>query len=395
MEDNELLCALAAQYECFYLYDEKEILARAARLKENFPQVQFLYSVKCNPNPHVLECVRAQGFGADAASAGEVAAALRAGFSPGDIYYSAPGKTDSDLEFALGRCDLIADSEGELSRIARLAEKRGECLSVGLRVNPAFAAGSKFGIDEELLPELLRDLPENLRIAGIHVHLKSQILDEAALGDCWARLFTMARQLSEHTKFDYVNLGSGMGVAYSPNDAPPDLGRLGERFGTEFERFRACCPDTRVLIETGRMLLCESGTYVTTVVDRKTSRGTTYLILKNTLNGFMRPALARLIASPAEPLYTCRDEVRIRPLRTDGPMETVTLTGNLCTAADIIAENISLPRLMPGDAIALSHAGSYAAALSPMQFSSQEPPAELFLTADGEILPDKRNRRYL
>lgn len=386
MTDLAILSRLAERRDCFYLYDEAEILARIGRLTARFPQVRFLYSIKCNPNPRVLESVFRQGIGADAASLGEVEAAGRGGLHPADIYYSAPGKTDRDLAGALGRCHLIADSPGELQRIARLAESRGEKACVGVRVNPAFCpAASKFGIDEESLPDILGTLPERLAVTGLHVHLRSQLLDEAALAEYWSGVFALAERMSELRDLDYVNLGSGIGVAYSPEDRPLDLDRLSARFADRYASFRARCPKTQVLIETGRFLLCESGTYVTTVIDRKTSRGRTYLILKNTLNGFLRPALARHFDAPAEPLFTCADEVRLHPLRTDGEPETVTLAGNLCTGADIIAENVRLPRLMPGDAIAITHAGSYAAALSPMQFSSQEPPAELFRRADGSI----------
>ena len=62
------------------------------------------------------------------------------------------------------------------------------------------------------------------------------------------------------------------------------------------------------------------------------------------------------------------------------------MVGNLCTAADVIAEDIVLPRLKEGDIVVITNAGSYAAALSPMQFSLQEAPEELVLTMNGELL---------
>jgi diaminopimelate decarboxylase len=65
--------------------------------------------------------------------------------------------------------------------------------------------------------------------------------------------------------------------------------------------------------------------------------------------------------------------------------ETVTLVGNLCTAADEIAADIEMPVLSVGDVLVLTNAGAYAAVLSPMQFASQTPPAQLFLHADGTI----------
>ena len=66
--------------------------------------------------------------------------------------------------------------------------------------------------------------------------------------------------------------------------------------------------------------------------------------------------------------------------------EKVNLVGNLCTAADVIASDIMMPHLEKGDLIAVTNAGSYAAVLSPMQFSSQIPPAQLFVLADGKFI---------
>ena len=82
----------AEHYDSFYLYDESRILEDTARLRRNFPQVEFLYSIKCNSNPHVARCVFAQGFGADAASLGEVLLAREAGLAPERIFYSAPDR---------------------------------------------------------------------------------------------------------------------------------------------------------------------------------------------------------------------------------------------------------------------------------------------------------------
>ena len=140
----------------------------------------------------------------------------------------------------------------------------------------------------------------------------------------------------------------------------------------------------------------KSGIYVTKVMDRKVSCGKTYLILKNTLNGFIRPSLARLVCSyggaangcpaPGEPRFTGGAASEIRTLKEDGAeKETVTLVGNVCTAADVAAENVTMPRLDVGDVVIFTNAGSYGAVLSPAQFSSQERPAEVFLRESGEV----------
>ncbi len=394
----------AKRYDCFYLYDACQILQQTSRLQAAFPGVEFLYSIKCNPQKQVVRCVLAQGFGADAASLGEVVLAANAGLPRERIYYSAPGKTLYDLRQAADKAILIADSLGELDRLQTVAAERGMPLDIGVRLNPDFSfegacgQASKFGIDEDRFFAWLkkRSCPL-LRIIGIHVHLKSQELRAAAVAAYYARLLRLAirAQACLGHPLAFLNMGSGIGIPYAPDASPFDLNALGAAFSEQRDAFRAACPQTRLMIEVGRYAVGECGYYVTRVLDRKRSGEKTFLILKNTLNGFVRPSLAQLVRrytseeEPAacEPLYTCADPFRIWTLDAQGrEPERVTLVGNLCTAADVIAEDVVLPRLDCGDLVVLTHAGSYAAALTPMQFSAQERPAELFLTETGVVI---------
>jgi len=135
-----------------------------------------------------------------------------------------------------------------------------------------------------------------------------------------------------------------------------------------------------------------SGTYVMKVIDKKVSYGKTFLLLNNTLNGYSRPAVSLMAhgftANPApyEPLYMLIDEASYTAVTENTDMETVTLAGCLCTSADTIARDITLPRMEIGDALALSNAGCYAAVMTPMQFAFLTPPAQLFLTSDGKVV---------
>ena len=105
------------------------------------------------------------------------------------------------------------------------------------------------------------------------------------------------------------------------------------------------------------------------------------------MGGFVRPSIAQMVESytneekPAgcEPMYTGRNAFGFVPLTDARDTETVTVTGSLCTGTDVIAKDITLPRLECGDVFVITNAGSYAAVLSPMQFASLEPPAQIFL----------------
>lgn len=402
MKLNNILFDCFKKHDNFYLYDESTIIANLNRLKVNFPQVDFLYSIKCNSNFNVLRSVFSQGLGADAASAGEVKLAQKAGLSADEIYYSSPGKSLEDIKNTISRSVLIADSLDEIKRIQMVAKQSGTPVKIGIRVNPDFTfssiggQSSKFGVDEEQAISFLeKNSCKNVKVTGIHVHLKSQELNADTLAIYYKRMLALAEKFERVCgTLEYINMGSGMGIQYSPDDIPLDVTALGTAVRKELDIYRIAHPHTKIIIEIGRYAVCESGIYVTKVLDRKISHGKTYLILKNTLNGFIRPSLAQLIAryssedSPigAEPLFTSKDAFGILTLKEIPPSETVTLVGNLCTNTDVIAEDIRLPHLECGDAVIITNAGSYAAVLSPMQFSAQEKPKELFLLQSGEII---------
>lgn len=403
MDMDAVIMELSERYDSFYLYQEAEIRRQIRRLKRAFPSVAFLYSVKCNANRQILKTVFEEGLGADAASAGEVLLSRQAGCPDDFIYYSAPGKTPADIEKATGEVNLIADSLNEIERIEAAAKRRQITARIGIRIHPASsfdgspAQPSKFGIDEEQAMACLRgNRSSAVQIAGIHVHLRSQELNAAKLEQYYRRIMSLAGRLQKECglRLDYINMGSGIGIPFSEGDAALDIEALGRGVESEIGKFRQVYPDMRFLIETGRFITGEGGIYATKVLDRKTSCGKTYLIVKNTLNGFLRPSLARLVARYAgeaptagsEPLFTGVDAFSIRAVKPGPAAETVTVAGNLCTAADVIAEDIALPRLDCGDVLTISNAGAYGASLSPMQFSSQERPAELFLTADGQVV---------
>ena len=392
--NHTLLRELLSQYDSYYLYDEAGIRAAISRLQAGFPGARFLYSVKCNPAGKVLDTIFSTGVGADAASLWEVEAALARGVSPDLIHYSAPGRPEADLRRAYGRCVMIADSPRDIAIIADEAARRGQTAEIGVRINPDFTFTSdhgisgKFGMDEEVF--LAADL-SHVRITGIHVHAKSQELNADTLAGYYRNMFALVDRVQRHLghSLAYANFGSGLGVPYLKEEHELDISALGAQFQSLLEEFHSRYPQTQICIETGRYLTCKQGVYVTKVLDKKVSRGKTYILLNSTLNGFVRPAVSQMMrglnATPCEPMFTHEDAFQFIPLTENTDTETITLCGNLCTAADTIAHNITLSRLEIGDGVAMTNAGSYAAVLSPMQFACLTPPAQLLLAADGSV----------
>lgn len=399
---RDVIGKLKADSDNFYIYDERWIRKCISRLRTCFPQVKFLYSIKCNNNSNVMRSVFSQGLGADAASVREVELAAECGLKKDEIYYSAPGKTRKDIEEVLDKSIIIADSINEIMLIDNIARERGEIYKIGIRLNPDFSfysetgMPSKFGVDEgQAINFIKSNQCHNVRICGIHVHLRSQELNPAVLERYYEKMIDLAERFSEICgPLKYVNMGSGMGIQYSKANTPLNVPELAEAVKDKLLKFQKAHPDTLLIIETGRYVVGECGMYITTVLDRKVSQGKTFVILKNTLNGFSRPSIERLVAhyssdeNPVgcEPLYSCKNAFDFLTLKgASCETEKVTLVGNLCTSSDVVAEDIEMPHLEPGDTVIITNAGAYGAVLSPMQFSSQDKPEEFFVSVEGIV----------
>ena len=381
-----------------YLYEEALIKERCHALLAAMPEVDFLYSVKTNPFMSVLKTIAAQGFGADAASANEVLLAEQSGIPSDRIYYSAPGKTLQDIQKVWGKCTIIADSLSELDRLEQCATVNNERIAVGVRVNPDFsmngdsAVSSKFGIDEEQLITADLRFP-HLKIIGIHVHLRSQILDADILCEYYRGCYMLAERMSGRSgvEIQFINFGSGIGTVYdSTTEKPLALEKVGQTMqALKVKNHNGL--QAKFILETGRYVVCNAGTYYTRIVDRKVSCGKTYLVVQNAMNGFLRPAIAELLRqnvgkfpeSGQEPLYTSGSQSEFCIVGRNENCETVDIVGNLCTALDVMAKNITLPHAEIGDILAVSNAGSYGCTLTPLLFSSQEQPKEILWT-EGE-----------
>lgn len=401
--DRNAAARLAEKYESFYLYDEGAILDSIERLRKSFDGVRFLYSAKANPHPGVLSCILSEGIGVDAASLREVQMGRENGLGKYDIYYSAPGKSVHDIDAALPDCVIIADSVNEVERIQTLAAGHGIVAEIGIRINPNFSfdgavgTANKFGIDEDTVFEKLPEWKamKHIKITGIHVHSRSQELDGTLIAGYYAKMFELACRVQDALgeKLGFVNMGSGIGIPYAESDRPVDLARLGDEMTRLMGVYRSRL-SAQILIETGRFLVGKAGVYVTHVLDKKVSHGRTFVILANTLNGFVRPSMAQMVESytvdahphNSEPMYTGRNAFGFVPLADTAGTETVTVVGNLCTGTDVIAKDITLPKLDCGDVFVITNAGSYAAVLSPMQFASLTPPAQILLKADGSTV---------
>ena len=211
--------------------------------EETFPtEFDISYSVKANPNPAILRFFLAKGSGLEIASGGELYLALAAGCSPEKILFAGPGKTETELEFALsgGIGEIHAESGLEVERISAISRKLGVLGRVAIRVNPsqeaqggAMRMGGKpapFGIDEEQIDAVIERIIADpyLEFRGIHLFTGTQILDPAVLIRQYRKGIEIAVRVAGRFKrpMRTVDFGGGLGIPYFANEKELDMDSL-------------------------------------------------------------------------------------------------------------------------------------------------------------------------
>lgn len=177
-----------------YIYSAEAIAAQYATLRSAFPGTRICYAVKANSNLSVLRLLKDLGAGFDIVSGGELQRVVAAGGAPDSILFSGVGKSAAELSLALklGIGCFNLESEGELERLALLAERLQRVAPVAARINPEVDAGahpyiatglkeSKFGVPAASAPQLYAFAAAHpwLEIKGIACHIGSQITSPA------------------------------------------------------------------------------------------------------------------------------------------------------------------------------------------------------------------------
>jgi diaminopimelate decarboxylase len=372
----------------FYAYDSSIMSAQVDTLRRTFPPgIHLHYAMKANPMPQVVQHLADITDGLDVASAGELRVALATGTKPGNISFAGPGKSDIDLAEAVAAGVIInMESEGEMQRIAALAKASGTRPLVSIRVNPDFelkAAGMKmgsgpkpFGVDAENVPKMmgrLKSLP--LDFVGFHIFSGSQNLRAEAIVEAQTKTFELAFRLAKDapSPVRWLNIGGGLGVPYFPGDSRLDLAPIAENLARLLEEARVQLPEAEIVMELGRYLTAESGVYVCEIVDKKESRGETFLIT----NGGLHHHLAA--SGNFGQVIRKNYPLCLGNCVTGDETVVANVVGPLCTPLDLLGNKVALPRASTGDLVVVFQSGAYGLTASPRDFLSHPHPGEIFL----------------
>jgi diaminopimelate decarboxylase len=376
---------LAARFDTpLYVTSEKRIRDNYNRLYKalirNYPKIRIYYAAKANSNLSVLEILGAEGAYLDAVSPGEVSIALKIGFPAERILFTGTSVRNDELQFLVdSKVTINVDSLSQLDRLLNMAVP--SLLSV--RVNPEIGAGhhnhvitagkhSKFGVwEEDALKAYATAKKTGIDQFGIHMHVGSGVLSVEPFVLALEKLLNIAKRIHKQVgvKFEFIDMGGGLGVPYKPEDKELDLALFSDTLLALFKRriSEYGLGEPFFCVEPGRYLVCDAGVLLTAVNTVKTTPFKKFVgvdagfntLIRPTMYGSYHPVLvANKLGSPEEEIYD--------------------VVGPICESGDALARDRRLPKIEEGDLLAVLNAGAYGFAMS-SQYNARPRAAEVLV----------------
>lgn len=386
--------ALAREYGTpLYIYDEQHLREQARRVRNAFQSrwqnSLILYATKAYYSPYLARIFKDAGLGIDVTSEGEMAIARRVGLAPDKIYLHGNNKTPGEIRAALsmGVDHIVVDNLDEIDLLAQIAGELNVTPRVLLRLAPAIdnarsrggtpntsftstehdralphthrymatgVAESKFGLPLQtgMALEAARRVAQQprLKLVGLHVHIGSQIFELEPYRDAVTALIDFAHELKDAIDFELqeLDLGGGWGVAYTDEQQTLDVNHIAQTMIDSLVTHHAS-RDIRLLFEPGRALVAQSAVALYTVGSIKEIRDVrTYVSVDGGMGDNIRPAL-----------YGAKYTARVANKMNDAPTMRASIAGRYCEQGDLLIDEVALPRVNPGDLLAIPNAGAY------------------------------------
>jgi diaminopimelate decarboxylase len=370
-----------------YVYAEEDLRARARAFvtacEARTDDFDVLFASKAAPFTAAYRVLREEGLSVDVASGGELAMALRAGFDGERIYLHGNNKTDAELREAIaaGVGHVVCDSFGEIDRLDAMLDRPQDVL---IRVTPGIEPSTHsfvqtgqvdskfgFGLADGLATQALDRVraARNLNLVGLHAHIGSQIFELEPYVKAIAALAELA-----DPDCRILNLGGGLGIAYTAEDEPPsieayvDVNVQGVR--------RAFDPVPRILVEPGRSLVGNAGITIYTVGTVKEIPGVrTYVAVDGGMSDNLRPML-----------YGARYEAIVADRAGDPPDTDVTIAGMHCESGDVLVRDVALAAPRAGDTLVTPATGAYGYAMANNYNGMCRPPVVMCSGGDARVV---------
>ena len=374
-----------------YIYAEDDMRSRARRYLEAFggrsEDFEVVYASKAAPFTAAYRVFEQEGLSVDVASGGELHMALRAGFDPGRVHVHGNNKSDAELHRAVaaGVGHVICDSLEEIDRLDAACAEAGTRQRVLIRVTPGVRAethahvqtgqlDSKFGLGlaDGLAAGAVDAVlaSKRLDLVGLHAHIGSQIFEL----EPYVRAIEALGELADPAWCRMLNIGGGLGIAYTAADDPPSIEAYVEVKVAGVERVFGWLP--RILVEPGRSLVGNAGITVYTVGTVKEIPGVrTYVAVDGGMSDNLRPML-----------YGSRYEALIADRADAAPETTATIAGMHCESSDVIVRDAVLAAPRRGDLLVTPATGAYGYAMASNYNGVPRPPVVFCRDGDARVV---------
>ncbi len=307
-----------------YVYAEDDLRARARAYVDAFKahtdRFEVVYASKAFPCTAAYRLLAAEGIACDVASGGELFLALRGGFAPESIYFHGNNKSEAELRQAhRGAAWARSSSTRSTSSSGSSGSRRAS--GIMLRVTPGITptthsyittgqVDSKFGFGLDDVPRAIESVGR-LELRGLHAHLGSQIFDLEPFEQ-------LAEVLTRIGDYPLLNLGGGLGIAYTRDQLPPSIEEYVETL------VRSAPDGVTVLCEPGRSLVGNAGVTIYRVGTVKRIPGVrTYVAVDGGMSDNLRPML-----------YGAQYEAEIAD--RFGGEDVCTIAGKHCESGDVL-----------------------------------------------------------
>ncbi|TLM61368.1 MAG: diaminopimelate decarboxylase [Deltaproteobacteria bacterium] len=377
---------IAAHYGTpFHVYDEAGILATGAALKEAFAGIDGFreyYAVKALPNPRILALMKDMGFGFDCSSIPELVMSRRIGGRGEEIMFTSNNTSLEEFEAAAaeGGCILNLDDISLIAKVPRFPELICFRYNPGPRRTGNVIIGNpveaKYGIaHDQVISAYRMAMERGAKRFGLHTMVASNERDCTYIIETARMLLELTALVDDELgiKFEFVNIGGGLGIPYRPEDNALDLATMAREITAQFNEFKAkrgFAP--RMYMESGRWITGPHGVLVTTAINHKNIYRQ-YIGVDSCMSSLMRPAL-----------YGSYHHIDVVGKENVPATEVYDVVGSLCENNDKFAVQRHLPPIHDGDLLVIQDTGAHGYAMG-FQYNGRLRPKELLLRTDGSV----------
>ncbi len=389
--ENISLNKLAIKHSTpLYCYSYNKLRSNIINFFTHFKKFSPLvcFAIKSNTNLNLIREIKNFGLGADVVSKGELMLALKAGINKKKIVFSGVGKTESELKFAIEKKILLinSESESEIKIIEKIAKKKNVVVNIGIRLNPNTDANTlkqistgkkenKFGVDEKTFLKLVSVLrtSKNIKLKCLSVHIGSQITNHKPYEKMLKAIDKIINKAK--FKFEYIDLGGGMGISYEKNQKKLDY----KKYKSAIEKFLRK-NNSKLIFEPGRSIIGNTAILISRVIYLKETSKKIFVILDAGMNDMMRPAL-----------YGAKHQILPAFKNKKKSKKSYEFVGPICETTDKFLSVSNFNKLKERDLIFISDVGAYGSSLS-SNYNIRPKPSEILINKSKITILKKRQK---